>query len=111
MTAASQLHQALRACAAGLYPDEAAVELTVPKGATGLLRVFIIDPDNFEGGRQEKLSLAGQEFGPLTGFQEGKWIEGRVGAGQTAEGKVLVRAINARKSSNAVISIIEWVEK
>jgi hypothetical protein len=91
--------------------DEAAVELTVPKGATGLLRVFIIDPDNFEGGRQEKLSLAGQEFGPLTGFQEGKWIEGRVGAGQTAEGKVLVRAINARKSSNAVISIIEWVEK
>jgi hypothetical protein len=34
-----------------------------------------------------------------------------VSASQTADGKVLVRAVNARKGSNAVISIIEWVKK
>jgi hypothetical protein len=91
--------------------DEAAILLTVPKGAAGLVRVFVIDPDNFEGGRQEKLTVAGQEFGPITGFQEGKWIECRVGADKTADGKVPVRATNLRKGSNAVISIVEWIEK
>ena len=32
-------------------------------------------------------------------------------SGQTAKGKVLVRATNARKGSNAVFSIVEGVEK
>ncbi len=91
--------------------DEAAIQLTVPQGAAGLVRVFVIDPDNFDGGRAEKVSIAGQEFGPITAFQDGKWIERRVGPEQTADGKVPVRALNARKGSNAVISIIEWVEK
>jgi len=91
--------------------DEASILLTVPQGAAGLVRVFVIDPDNFDGGRQEKLTIAGQEFGPITAFQEGKWIESRLGAGQTAGGKVPVRATNLRKGSNAVISIVEWVEK
>ena len=89
--------------------EETAILLTVPQRAAGLVRVFVIDPDNFEGGRQEKLTIAGQEFGPLTGFQEGKWIECRVGAEQTAGGKVPICATNLRKGSNAVISIIEWV--
>jgi len=91
--------------------DEAAILLTVPKGAAGLVRVFVIDPDNFEGGRREKLSIAGQEFGPITGFQDGKWIECPIGADKTAEGKVPIRAANLRKGSNAVISIVEWIEK
>lgn len=91
--------------------DETQIELTVPKAAAGLVRVFIIDPDTFEGGREEKVVIAGQEFGPFTAFQEGKWIECPLAASQTADGKVLVRAINLRKSSNAVISIIEWLER
>lgn len=85
------------------------IELTVPKRAPGLLRLYVIDPDNFEGGRKEKLVVAGDELGLIENFQEGKWIERPVSAEKTAGGKVAVRAVNARKGSNAVISIIEWV--
>jgi hypothetical protein len=91
--------------------EETAVELTVPKGAAGLVRVYVIDPDNFEGGRKQKVVVAGDDLGTLEQFQEGKWLEHPVSADQTADGKVLVRAVNARKGSNAVISIIEWVQK
>ena len=91
--------------------EETAVELTVPKGAAGLVRVYVIDPDDFEGGRKQKVIVAGDDLGTLEKFQEGKWLEHAVSADQTADGRVLVRAVNARKGSNAVISIIEWVQK
>jgi hypothetical protein len=91
--------------------DETEIELTVPKAAAGLVRVYVIDPDNFQGGRKQKMSIAGEDAGTVEKFQDGRWLEHRVGSAATAEGKVLVRAVNARKGSNAVISIIEWVEK
>jgi hypothetical protein len=91
--------------------EETAVELTVPKGETGVVRVYVIDPDTFEGGRKQKVVVAGDDLGTLGNFQEGKWLEHPVSADQTADGKVLVRAVNARKGSNAVISMIEWVQK
>jgi hypothetical protein len=91
--------------------EEMAVELTVPKGAAGVVRVYVIDPDDFEGGRKQKVMVAGDDLGNLEKFQEGKWLEHPVSASQTSDGQVLVRAVNARKGSNAVISIIEWVEK
>ena len=91
--------------------DETDIELTVPKGASGLVRVYVIDPDTFEGGRKEIVSVAGQDIGTVENFQDGKWLERQVGSDKTADGKVLVRAVNARKGSNAVISIIEWVEQ
>ena len=87
------------------------LELTVPKGAAGLVRVYVIDADSFEGGRKQQVFVAGDDLGTLEKFQEGKWLEHPVSASQTADGKVLVRAVNARKGSNAVISIIEWVKK
>jgi hypothetical protein len=87
------------------------LELTVPKGAAGLVRVYLIDPDNFEGGRKQKVVVAGDDLGTLEQFQEGKWLEHAVSAAQTADGKVVIRAVNARKGANAVISIIEWVQK
>ncbi len=90
---------------------EVAIELAVPKNQAGLVRVYVIDPDNFKGGRKERLIIADQELGPFEKFQEGKWLEQPVTGDQTAEGKVLVQALNARQGSNAVISIIEWVEK
>jgi hypothetical protein len=34
-----------------------------------------------------------------------------VGADQSAGGQVAIRAINLRKGSNAVISIVEWVAR
>ncbi len=90
---------------------ETEIELTVPKGAAGLVRAYLIDPDSFQGGRKETVSIAGEDAGTVENFEEGRWLERPVGAEATAEGKVLVRAVNARKESNAVISIIEWVEK
>jgi hypothetical protein len=47
----------------------------------------------------------------MENFQEGKWLEHRVNADKTGDGKVSVRAFNTRQGSNAVISIIEWVER
>ncbi len=85
------------------------VHLMVPKGASGLVRVYIIDPDKFEGGRKEKVTIAGESFGPFDNFHYGRWVESRVGAAQTANGEVDVSAINARSGADAVLSIIEWV--
>jgi hypothetical protein len=91
--------------------DEARVQLNVPKGAAGTVRVYIIDPDNFGGGRKEKVVIAGQTFGPFDNFQAGRWIECAVSAENTASGQVDISAINARSGANAVLSLIEWVEK
>ncbi len=88
---------------------ELRIELTTPKGARGLLRLYVIDPDNFEGGRRQTLAVAGKSLGAIRDFQEGRWLECPVSAEQTADGKVLIQARNDRDSSNAVLSIIEWL--
>ena len=41
-------------CRAG--NDEVEIELSVPKGTKGTVRLYIIDPDNFEGGRKRRCS-------------------------------------------------------
>ncbi|HOW19043.1 MAG TPA: DUF2961 domain-containing protein [Phycisphaerae bacterium] len=86
------------------------IELTVPKGAEGTVRVYVIDPDEFEGGRKEELIIAGRSLGVIEKFQEGRWLEQRLDSGDTAGGRVLIEARNVRAGSNAVISIVEWVE-
>lgn len=90
--------------------DDVRIELSVPKGVQGLARVFLIDPDRFEGGRRQTVAVGGTSLGVVEHFQGGRWIEHRVAAGETAEGKLLIRVSNARKGSNAVISVVEWVE-
>jgi hypothetical protein len=90
--------------------QEVEMELTVPQGSAGTVRVYAIDPDNFEGGRKQTLSIAGEDLGVIEKFQDGHWLERRVDADKTSSGKVFIRATNARKGSNAVISIVEWVE-
>jgi len=90
--------------------DELRIELTVPKGAEGIVRLFMIDPDDFEGGRKQKVAVAGKPLGLVENFQSGRWLEQRLWASDTASGKVLTSATNARRGSNAVLSIIEWVE-
>ena len=88
--------------------DEVQIELAVPERAAGLVRVFCIDPDNFDGGRKQTVSIAGKNLGVIEHFQEGKWLEQQLNADETAGGKVEVLAKNERKGSNAVISIVEW---
>ncbi len=84
------------------------IELGVPKGTTGLVRLYVIDPDNFEGGRKETVTVAGKSLGLLENFQDGRWLEQRISAQDSAEGKILIEAHNARERSNAVISVIEF---
>lgn len=88
---------------------EVQIELTVPAGSTGTLRVYAIDPDGFEGGRRQQIVVEDREGATLEGFQQGRWIDTAVTAEMTADGTVLLRARNLSERSNAVISLIEWV--
>lgn len=90
---------------------EVHVQLGVPKGIAGTVRVYIIDPDDYEGGRKETLTIAGQSFGPFENFHSGKWITCDVSAEKNVDGKIEIKADNAREAGNAVISKIEWVGK
>ncbi len=85
------------------------IEMTTPKAAAGTLRLYMIDPDNFEGGRKQTVSVAGRSLGLIENFQEGRWLEYPVTARDNAEGRLLIEARNAREGANAVISIIEFV--
>jgi len=89
--------------------NEVQIELTVPKEAEGTLRLFIIDPDNFEGGRKQEIFLGDKSIGTFDKFQEGRWVEAKVTGDMTADGKLMVKAVNRAGKSNAVISKIEWV--
>ncbi len=90
---------------------ELEIELTVPEASQGTIRLYVIDPDSFQGGRKQTITVAGESLGLVEDFQEGRWLEQPIGPGDTTDGKILVRAVNARQGSNAVISIIEWVSK
>ena len=86
------------------------IELSVPKEAKGTVRVYVIDPDNFEGGRKQSMTIAGKPLGVIENFQEGRWFEQAITAAESTDGKILIQARNMRQGSNAVVSIIEWVE-
>jgi len=94
-------------CRAG--DQELQIELTVPKKIQGTVRLYVIDPDDFEGGRKQTVRVAGKSLGLVEGFQEGQWLEQYISPDDSANGKIMVQARNARQGSNAVISIIEWI--
>jgi len=91
--------------------SEVQMELTVPKGAKGMVRVYVIDPDHYQGGRKQVVSVARTSLGLIEGFQSGRWLEQPVSERDTVEGRISIRATNAREGSNAVISLVEWIEK
>jgi len=86
------------------------IELSVPKGAKGTVRLYVIDPDSFQGGRKQTVTVAGRSLGTFEKFEQGRWIEHALGADDTADGKVLIEARNDKPTGNAVISIVEWIE-
>jgi hypothetical protein len=88
---------------------ELQIELTVPKKARGTVRLYVIDPDDFEGGRKQTVRIAGKSLGLVENFQEGRWLEQRITDNESANGYIMILARNARQGSNAVISIIEWI--
>jgi len=84
-----------------------AIELAVPPDAEGLLRMFIIDPDNFGGGRKQLIQLDGKSVGTFQNFQKGRWIEAPVTADTTQDGRLRIEAENLAENGNAVVSIVE----
>jgi hypothetical protein len=85
-------------------------DLNLPAGAHGTLLLYIIDPDNFQGGRKETIVVAGETVGTFENFQTGRWIDVPVSAEKTASGRLNIKVINARAGSNAVLSDIAWIE-
>lgn len=94
-----------------MSPHQFNVDLNLPKGVSGTLRLYIIDPDNFQGGRKETIVVGGETVGTFEGFQKGRWIDVPVNSEKTADGKLTIQVINARLGSNAVLSDILWMEK
>ncbi len=92
-------------------PAQFGFQLNLPSRANGLLRLYIIDPDNYLGGRKETIIVHGQNIGTFDKFQKGRWIDVPVGPDETADGKLKVEIINARDGANAVLSQVEWLEK
>ncbi len=91
--------------------DEVQFDITCPKGAAGTLKLFIIDGDNFGGGRKESVRVAGRLIGQYDNFQTGKWIDVPISASDTAKGSVPVAVKNLNPGSNAVVSQIRFVTK
>ena len=69
--------------------------------------MYILDADNFKGGRRQTMSVGDHELGEFSGFQEGRWVETNVTREMAADGTLSIRVRNLQ--GNAVISIIEWV--
>ena len=91
--------------------DTVSIELTVPRSSEGLLRIYIVDPDGFQGGRKETILVDGKTVGTFQDFRRGQWIEVPVDAAMTADGRVHIEAENGNPRGNAVISIVEWRDK
>jgi hypothetical protein len=92
-------------------PKELGFELTLPKKAKGILRLYIIDPDGSGDGRKETIIVGGETVGTFEHFQEGRWVEVPVVPDKTTEGTLSVQIVNALQRVNAVLSKVEWLEK
>lgn len=87
------------------------IALAVPANVSGMLRLFMIDPDHFGGGRNQKVRVDGKEFETLSEFYEGKWIEIPITEKESADGRLEISAENLKADSNAVVSQVEFIGK
>ncbi len=92
------------------HEKEVQIVVTVPAGKAGTLRLYMIDPDHFMGGRHQEVFIGERSLGEIRNFVDGRWLEIPVDASMTASGSLLVRIVNRNPRSNAVVSILEWVE-
>ena len=68
------------------------IELAVPAGAEGTVRLFVADSDNCLGGRKQEVFVAGKSLGVIENFVDGRWLEQPLTKQDTATGKIIVRA-------------------
>jgi Protein of unknown function (DUF2961) len=94
-----------------MAPHQFEADLNLPKGVSGTLRLYITDPDNYQGGRKETIVVGGETIGTFENFQQGRWIDVPVSSEKSADGKLSIQVINARQGSNVVLSDIMWIEK
>jgi hypothetical protein len=83
-------------------------DITCPKGSEGILKLYIIDGDNFAGGRKQSITVAGKSQGVFANFQSGRWIDVRVTAADTADGRIPVVMENLKPGGNAVVSLVRF---
>lgn len=89
--------------------DTLEFDIVCPKGVSGTMRLFILDGDNFQGGRKQSVTVAGKLLGEYENFQSGKWIEVPISAADTSNGSIPVVMKNLKPGSNAVVSIVRVV--
>jgi hypothetical protein len=82
--------------------------VTVPTGVSGTLGLFLVDGDNYQGGRDETIYVDGQNVGTFSNFQQGKWVTANVTAAETASGQINVEVDNARQGSNVAVSEVAF---
>lgn len=92
------------------HEQELQIEIATPPNAEGTLRLYVIDPDRYCGGRRQEVFVEDQSLGVIENFIEGRWLECPVKKPATADGKVMIRAVNQKPDSNVVISLIEWMD-
>ncbi|MFQ6097435.1 MAG: DUF2961 domain-containing protein [Armatimonadota bacterium] len=89
-------------------------EIVCPRGTEATLRLFIIDPDVFAGGRRERIICEGRTVGVFADFAGGRWVEAKISAEDTEDRKIQLRIENAREGSNVVVSRVQllntWAE-
>jgi hypothetical protein len=86
--------------------DEVRLELTVPRGTPGKVRLFFLDPD---GGRKQRLFVQGKDYGEFENLtHEGKWVEVRLIGVDTKDGVIDVR-LQKLAGVNAVLSTVEFI--
>lgn len=89
-------------------PQSLQFHVTVPAGVSGTIRLFLVDADNYQGGRTETVHVDGQTVGTFANFQQGKWIEANVTSADTADGRINVEVDNARQGSNVAVSEVAF---
>jgi hypothetical protein len=73
----------------------------------GTLRLFFVDGDN--GGRKQKLLVQGKTVGEYANIPAaGQWVEVKLAAEDIKNNKIDVVVENQNKSSNAVVSTVEF---
>ena len=70
--------------------------------------MYLYDQDQQK--REEEITVDGESLGIFKNFEQGKWIEHSVNGKATENGKVSIQISNKNKVTNAVISILEWIE-
>jgi hypothetical protein len=84
------------------------VEVVVPPGTAGTLRLFFVDGD--KGGRKQRVTVQAKVRGDVEGFgTTGKKWEVKLAAAETKAGQVEVRVQALKPAATAVLSTLEFI--